>query len=148
MPDVVTVSSVEKIDELKKNIDSLFHAGKYEEITQSIGMHSILIESEHTKKDQRQLYRIVLELLKNKVRRENPKAYSSWLSAFPQLMAGIAEKRQLVTDKSAADTLASHHGSFGPFSSVDAFFWWALEDRRLPLEQIVLYITTTVKMHK
>jgi hypothetical protein len=148
MPDVVTVSSVEKIDELKKNIESLFHAGKYDEITQSIGMHSILIEPEHTKKDQRQLYRIVLELLKNKVRRENPKTCSSWLSAFPQLMAGIAEKKQILTDMAAADTLASHHGSFGPFSSVDAFFWWALDDRRLPLDQIVLYINTTVKMHK
>lgn len=77
MTQVVTVSSVEKIDELKKNIESLFQEGKYEEITQSIGMHSILIDPEHTKKDQRQLYRLVLELLKNRVRRENPKAYSS-----------------------------------------------------------------------
>ncbi len=148
MTQVVTVSSVEKIDELKKNIESLFQEGKYEEITQSIGMHSILIDPEHTKKDQRQLYRMVLELLKNKVRRENPKAYSSWLSAFPQLMAGIGEKKQVVTDKAAAETLASHQGSFGPFASVDAFFWWALHDRRLPLAQIVLYIMTTVKMHR
>ena len=44
MPEVVMVSSVENMDKLKTKIGELFKNEKYSEITQAIGMHSILID--------------------------------------------------------------------------------------------------------
>ncbi len=65
-----------------------------------------------------------------------------------KIMAAIAADRQVVTDQAAAEVLASHYAGSGPFTSVDAFFFWALDDRRLPLDQIVKYIEKTVEMQK
>jgi hypothetical protein len=146
MPDLVTVSSVEKLEDLKTNINTLFELGKYAEIIQSIGMHSILIDPEHMISDQDHLYHMVLNLIKKKINRKDPKRYSSWLIAFPALLNRIVEEKQIVTDAASLYGLASRTESFGPFSSLDEFYFWALDDRRLTLDQIVKYIEKTVEM--
>jgi len=148
MPELVTVSSVQRLDELKTRINDLFERGRYAEITLSIGMHSILVEPEHMISDQDHLYHLVLNLLKNKVIREDPKAYASWVIAFPALLAEIVKEGRIITDRAAQDVLASRHDAFGPFSSIDEFWFWALEDRRLPLEQMMSYIRATIEMHR
>jgi len=147
MPETVMVSSVDSVEKLRAKIEALFKQGKYAEITQAIGLHSILIDPQHTRGDQSDFYHIMLTLIKSRIRERHPKRYSSWLTSFPKLLSGLVEAGQLVTDKAAADVLASRHGAFGPFESVEEFFFWALDDRRLPLEQIVKYIDTTVAMH-
>ncbi len=148
MPEVVMVSNIEKLDRLKTYIEEQFKKGRYAEITQAIGMHSLLIDPQHTMDDQAHLYRMVLNLIKNKMNRDNTKHYSSWLTSFPAIMAGIAADRQVVADKTATVVLASRYAASGPFTSVDAFFFWALDDRRLSLDQIVKYIERTVEMHR
>jgi len=147
MTDLVTVSSVEKSEDLKTNINTLFEQGKFAEIIQSIGMHSILIDPEHMIGDQDHLYHMVLNLIKKKINRTDPKQYSSWLIAFPALLNRIVEEKQIVTDAASLYGLASRTESFGPFSSLDEFYFWALDDRRLTLDQIVKYIERTVEMH-
>lgn len=147
MPDLVTVTSVENLEKLKTTINTLFEQGKFAEITQSIGMHSILIDPEHMISDQKQLYRLVLNLIKNKINRENPKQYSSWIVEFPSLIDQIVKGSQIVTDAASQSGLASRTEAFGPFSSLDEFYFWALDDRRLTLDQIVAYIRKTVEMH-
>ena len=67
MPELVTVSSVEKLESLRTTINELFEHGKYAEIVQSIGMHSILMEPEHMIGDQDSLYHLVLNLMKKKI---------------------------------------------------------------------------------
>jgi hypothetical protein len=148
MTDLVTVSSVENIEDLKTNINSLFEQGKFAEIIQAIGMHSILMEPEHMISDQDHLYHLVLNLIKKKINREDPKRYSSWIIAFPALLNRIVEEKQIVTDAASLYGLASRTDSFGPFSSLDEFYFWALDDRRLTLDQIVKYIQKTVEMHR
>jgi hypothetical protein len=148
MPDLVTVSSVENLEDLKTTINALFEQGKFAEIIQSIGMHSILMEPEHMISDQDHLYHLVLNLIKKKINREDPKHYSSWLIAFPALLNRIVEEKQIVTDAASLYGLASRTDSFGPFSSLDEFYFWALDDRRLTLDQIVKYIQKTVEMHR
>lgn len=148
MPEVVMVSNVENIEKLRSTVEELFKQGRYEEISRAIGMYSIFIEPGRTRIDQSQLYHHVLDLIKNKISKENRNDYSSWLSAFPKLMAELAAGHTVVTDRAAADALASHHSAHGPFRAVDEFFFWALEDRRLPLDNIVKYVEKTVKMQK
>lgn len=147
MPELLTVSNVENIEKLRSTIGELFKLGRYEEVSRAIGMYSIFIEPGRMRIDQSQLFHHVLDLLKNKLRKENG-ADSSWSSAFPKLMAELASSHTVVTDRAAADALASHHSAHGPFRSVDEFFVWALDDRRLPLDNIVKYIEKTVKMQK
>lgn len=148
MPDVLMVSNVENIEKLRSTVEELFRLGRYDEVSRAIGMYSLFTDPGHTLIDQSQLYHHVLDLIKNKISKENRTGYSSWLSAFPALMAKLAEDRTVVIDKASANALASHHSSHGPFRSVDEFFVWALEDRRLTLDNIVKYIEKTLKMQK
>jgi hypothetical protein len=146
MPDILMVSNVENIEKLRSTVEELFRLGRYEEVSRAIGMYSLFTDPGHTRIDQSQLYHHVLDLIKNKISKENRNNYSSWLSAFPNLMAELAAGHTAVIDKAAADALASHHSSHGAFRSVDEFFVWALEDRRLTLDNIMKYIEKTVKM--
>ena len=62
-------------------------------------------------------------------------------SAFPKL---ASEASKLAgTDKSAADMIDSRLSAYGPFKSIDDFFFWALDDRRLTLDRIVNMIEKT-----
>ena len=126
MPEVVKVSTVESSQKLTAAIEEYFKKGRYAEITQAIGMHSVLIDPQHTMEDQSRLYRSVLALLKKRIAEKLGKAGG-----------------QVVTDKGSLDILSSHRAAQGPFKSVDHFFLWALDDRRLTLEQIVKYIETS-----
>jgi len=141
MQEVVNVSSVENLDQLKSYIDAHFAKNKYTEITQAIGIHSILINSEHTITDQSRLYRQVLNLLKDRLKAKLGKNYAAWYSAFPK-HAGEASKLA-GTDKTAADAIDSRIHAYGPFKSMDDFFFWALDDRRLTLDRIVGMIEKT-----
>jgi hypothetical protein len=148
MPELVTVSSVEKLESLRTTINELFELGKFAEIIQSIGMHSIMMEPEHMIGDQDSLYHLVLNLIKKKIQRDDPKRYSAWLIAFPALLSRIVEEGQVIADDAAQSALVSRLTSFGPFTSLDEFYFWALDDRRLPLDQIIRYIDRTTEMHR
>ena len=141
MPEVVNVSSVENLDQLTSYIDAHFSQNKYAEITQAIGIHSLLIDSEHTISDQRRLYRQVLNLLKDRIKAKLGKKYAAWYASFPML-ANEAVKLA-GTDKTAADAIDSRLHAYGPFKSADDFFFWALDDRRLTLDRIVDMIEKT-----
>ncbi len=145
MPELVRVTSAANLDGLLSYINDQFERGKYAEIIQAIGMHSILVDPEHTITDQEQLYRLALNLLKNKVRKENSSIYSVWLAAFPRHLDRLVEQGEIVTDPAAQAVLASHRAAYGAFASLDAFYFWALDDRRLPLDQIVRYVLRTVE---
>jgi hypothetical protein len=148
MPEVVVLSNIENMEKLKTYLGELLKKGRYDEMTQAIGSYSLFIDPQHTRNDQSQLFHYVLDLLKGKISKKNNTDYSSWLSAFPKLMGELAESHTVVTDRAAADALASRHSGYGPFRSVDEFFAWALEDRRLPLDNIVKYIEKTVEMQR
>lgn len=143
MSDVVKVSTIETIRNLMSTIEEYFKAEHYAEITQAIGMHSLLIDSEHTISDQNSLYRHVLDLIKNRLSGKLGKAYSQWYEDFPKILASLVSGNRTVVDETATDVLASHHAAYGPFKSLDDFFFWCLDDRRLTLAQIVKYIETT-----
>jgi hypothetical protein len=146
MPEVVKVSTVEKSRGLLASIEEYFKNGCYAEITQAIGMHSVLIDPQHTMSDQARLYGAVLNMIKDKVKTALGKQYAAWYVNFPKLMDELVSRGTEVTDKLAADLLASHHEAFGPFKSLEDFFLWALDDRRLTLDQIVKYIERTAEM--
>ncbi len=148
MPDLVRVSNAQHLDGLMSYINDQFGRGKYAEIIQAIGMHSILIDPEHTITDQEQLYRMVLNLLKDKISKDDPKAYAAWIASFPRYLDRLVELGQIVTDATAQSALASHRAAYGPFASLDAFYFWALDDRRLPLDQIIRYVLKTVEMSR
>jgi hypothetical protein len=148
MPELVTVSSVEKLDSLRTTINELFEHGKFAEIIQTIGMHSIMMEPEHMISDQDSLYHLVLNLVKKKIQREDPKRYSAWLIAFPALLSRLVNEGQVIADDAAQSALVSRLTSFGPFTSLDEFYFWALDDRRLPLDQLIRYIYRTTEMHR
>ncbi len=143
MQEVVNVSSVENLDQLTSYIDAHFAKNKYAEITQAIGIYSLLIDSEHTISDQRRFYRQVLNLLKDRIKTRLGKSYAAWYAAFPTL-ANEASKLA-GTDKTAADVIDSRLHGYGLFKSVDDFFFWALDDRRLTLDRIVNMIEKTVQ---
>ncbi|HET7319758.1 MAG TPA: hypothetical protein VFK23_11525 [Nitrospirota bacterium] len=145
MVELVRVSDIEKKEKLKSYLEEHFKKGKYAEMTQAIGMYSILIDPEHTMSDQSGLYHFVLDLIKDRIRTTKGKGYAAWYTGFPKILDQMVSANQIVTDQAAADVLASQRAGSGPFKSVDDFFFWALDDRRLPLEQIVKYIETTAK---
>lgn len=148
MAKLVTVSSIERHNDLRSYIEGLFEKGLYDKIMHAIGMHSILLKPQQTMSEQERLYGFVLELIKKKIATDNQKAYSAWLADFPQLMASIVEAREMVVDKAAADALASRHAAFGPFKSLNEFYFWALDDRRLNLSQIMKYIEKTLEKQR
>jgi hypothetical protein len=148
MPQLVTVSSIQDLDRLKTYVNDLFANERYAEISQAIGMHSIIMEPEHMIGDQDSLYHLVLNLLKKRIAREQGAVYSSWLIAFPAILGRIVSEGLIVTDQSAQSALASRHAAFGNFTSVDEFYFWALDDRRLPLAQIISYIDKTIELHR
>ncbi len=145
MPDVVKVSSVETSRNLMSAIEEYFRTGHYAEITQAIGMHSILIESEHMVSDQRNLYQTVLTMIKNKLSGTLGKTYATWYADFPQLLDRLVAKNSIVVNEGASGVLSSHRSAFGAFKSLDDFFFWCLDDRRLTLAQIITYIEKTAE---
>jgi hypothetical protein len=146
MPEVVLVSNVENMDKLKVYLLDSFKKARYAEVTQAIGMHSLLIDPQHTMKDQAGLYHGMLNMLKEKISNSKGKSYGAWYSSFPKLMDELVSSGQVVIDKASLDVIASHHEAYGSFKSVDDFFIWALDDRRLTLQQIVKYIEKTAEM--
>lgn len=143
MQEVVLVSTVEKKDKLKNYLEESFKNARYPEITQAIGMHSLLIDSEHTIKDQAVLYHDILNMIKEKIRTIMGKGYGDWYASFPKRMEALTSSKQVITDKASVDVIASHCDAYGAFRSVDDFFFWALDDRRLTLKQIIAYIEKT-----
>jgi hypothetical protein len=148
MPEVVMVSNIEKMDKLKVYLQESFKKARYSEVTQAIGMHSLLIDPQHTMKDQAGLYHGMLNVLKEKIRNIKGKSYGAWYSSFPKLMDELMTSNQGVIDKASLDVITSHHEAYGSFKSVDDFFIWALDDRRLNLEQIVKYIEKTAEIQR
>jgi hypothetical protein len=146
MSEVVRVSYVEKKEELKTYLEELFKQKRYPEMYEAIGMHSLLIDPQHTMSDQAELYRFVLNLIKNRISAAKGKSYAAWYAAFPTVLDRFVAENQIITDASAADVIASHRAAYGPFKSLDDFFFWALDDRRLPLDQIVRYIEKTAEL--
>ena len=143
---LVQVSSIEKIDKLKTNIEELFKKGQYTEIYEAIGMHSLFIDPQHTMRDQSNLYRFVLNMIKDRINRELGTNYGEWYEHFPKLLDQLITSKQLNTNASSYDVLTSHRDAFGAFKSLDDFFFWALDERRLTLEQLVKYIEKTAEM--
>jgi hypothetical protein len=144
MVELVPVSKVEQKEELKKYLEDLIRRERYVEAAQAIGMHSLLIDPQHTMSDQASLYRFVLGLIKNRIKASKGKDYAAWYAEFPKLLDRLISGKTIPTDAAAADVVASHRDGYGLFKSVDDFFFWALDDRRLPLDQIVAYIEKTV----
>ncbi len=143
MPELVMVSSVESMEKLKASLEQLFVQKRYSEITQAIGLHSVLFDPLHMMDDQSSMYRFVLNMLKDRIAKARGKSYEAWYADFPKLLDQIVTANKIITDAAAADVLASHRAGFGPFKSLDDFFFWALDDRRLPLGQIVQYVEST-----
>lgn len=147
MPEVVKVSSVESSQKLMAAIEDYFKKGRYAEITQVIGMHSVLIDPQHMLADQKNLYRSVLNMIKDRISGNLGKKYSAWYSDFPRIMDRIVTAGQIITDKACEEVLASHRAAYGPFKSADDFFFWGLHDRKLSLDQIVKYLERTAELH-
>ena len=141
MQEVVNVSNVETADQLKTYIDEHFSQKKYYEITQAIGIYSLLIDPEHTIGDQSRFYRQVLNLLKDRIKAKLGKSYAAWYASFPKFVNEASTLAGM--DKTAADVVVSRLHGYGPFKSVDDFFFWALDDRRLTLDRIVNLIEKT-----
>ncbi len=146
MPEVVKVSTVENSQDIEARLEEYFKTGRYAEITQAIGIYSILIDPSHTLNDQSRLYHSVLRMIKEKLQTSLGKHYSAWYVNFPKLMNEMIASGTEIKDRIAVTILASHHDAFGPFKSLDDFFFWSLDDRRLTLEQIVQYIEKTTAM--
>lgn len=145
MPETVFVSQVESLEAVKANITELFRKGAYDEIGRMIGLFSILTDAPHTIADQARLYRLVLDMIKSRLRKDLGNGYAIWLEAFPRLLADLVSGKQLVTDAASIDVISSHQDGHGPFRSLDEFYFWALDDRRLTLGQIVKYIERTAR---
>jgi len=147
MPEVVRVSNIEKMDKLKVYIEESFKKARYSEITQAIGMHSLLIDPQHTMQDQVNLYHGILSMIKDRIKRDKGNGYGAWYASFPKLLDELVSSKQVVADKASIEVIASHREAYGFFKSVDDFFFWALDDRRLSLDKIVAYIEKTAEMH-
>jgi hypothetical protein len=145
MPVLVQVSSIDTLDKLKSNIAELFKKKQYTEITESIGMHSLFIDPQHTMTDQASLYRLVLNMIKERISRGMGKNYGAWYEHFPKLMDQLISAKHLDTDAASLDVLSSRRDAYGAFKSLEDFFFWALDDRRLTLDQIVKYIERTAE---
>ena len=146
MPELVTVSSIDTMGKLKGKIEEFFRKGQYAEINQAIGMYSLLIDPQHTISDQGQLYHMVLNMIKDRIRERKTKTYSSWYAHFPKLMDKVVASGQIVTDAMSSTVISDHHDAYGSFKSLEDFFQWALDDRRLTLDQIVKYIEKTAEI--
>jgi hypothetical protein len=146
MHEVVMVSSIDTMEKLKSKIEEFFRKGKYAEINQAIGMYSLLIDPEHTISDQVHLYQMVLSMIKDRIRDRKTNTYSAWYAHFPKLVDKIIESGQTVTDAMSSTVIADHHAAYGSFKSLEDFFNWALDDRRLTLDQIVKYIEKTAEI--
>ncbi len=146
MSELVTVSNVDTTDRLRTYLEQLFTQKRYAEITRAIGMHSVLIDPQHMMSDQTGMYRYVLNMLKDRISKARGKNYAQWYEDFPKIMDQLVSANKIVTDAAAADALASHRAAFGPFKSLDDFFFWALDDRRLSFGEIVQYIESTAGM--
>ena len=83
-------------------------------------------------------------MINDRISKVKGKNYSAWYVAFPNLLDNIVLGNRIITDNTAADALTSHRAAYGPFKSLDEFFFWALDDRRLPLGQLVKYIEHTL----
>lgn len=145
MQETVYASQAESLDTAKSSITDLFQKGRYEEISRLIGMHSIMTDPQHTMADQKLLYRFVLDLIKNRVQAGMGRDFSAWVSSFPGLLSKLAASGQMVTDEPSRMVIASYLDGYGQFRSLDDFYFWALEDRRLTLGQIVKYVERTAK---
>ncbi len=146
MSELVMVSNVENTEKLKSHLVQLFSQKRYSEIMQAIGMHSILIDPQHMMSDQTSMYRYVLNMLKDRIGKVKGKTYAQWYEDFPKIMDQLVSANKVITNAAAADLLSSHRAAFGPFTSLDDFFFWALDDRRLSLGEIVRYIESTAGM--
>ncbi len=147
MSEVVLVSNIEKTDKLRVYLEELFKNMRYSDITQAIGMHSLLVNPQHTIKDQAELYHGILRMIKDRISRDKRNNYGVWYKNFPQLLDTVLSSKQIVFNKVTTDVILSHRDAYGGFKSVDDFFFWALDDRKLSLDQIVAYIEKTVEMH-
>jgi hypothetical protein len=148
MPEVVKVSTVESAQKLREALEEYFKKGRYAEIAQVIGMHSILIDPQHSIQDQAKLYRSVLNMIKSRISGQLGKNYGGWYAEFPKIMDTLVAGRQVVSDQSSVEVLSSHRAAGGPFKSVEDFYFWALDDRKLSLEQIVKYIEKTADSYR
>jgi len=146
MPELVTVSSIDTLEKLKVKIEEFFKKGQYAEINQAIGMYSLLIDPQHTISDQAQLYHMVLNMIKERIGERKTGAYSSWYAHFPKLMDKVISSGLIVTDAMSSTVISDHRAAYGSFKSLEDFFQWALDDRRLTLDQIVKYIEKTVEI--
>lgn len=145
MQETVYVSQAESLDSAIASIAELFRAGRYDEIARVIGLYSILADAPRTRTDQARLYRSVLDLIKGKLRKDLGSGYAPWLEAFPKLLAGLVAGKQPVADAASIEVIASRQDGHGPFRSLDDFYFWALDDRRLSLGQIMKYVERTAK---
>jgi hypothetical protein len=136
MSEVVHVSAIENEKGLMAALEEYFKKGRYAEITQAIGMHSLLIDPQHTMTDQARLYRAVLNMLKNKIAGKMGKTYALWYADFPKSMDRFVTSGEPGKNDRTREVLLSRHEAYGPFKSVDDFYFWALDERRLTLEQI------------
>lgn len=143
---VVMVSAIKTIEELLPILEEYLKKGRYAKITEAIGMHSVLVDPLHTLQTQKDLYYRVLNMIKDSIAGKLGKQYGVWYADFARIMDGIITAKDVVTDDSAAQILSSHRAAYGPFKSPDDFFFWALDDRRLPLEQIVKYLGKTADL--
>ena len=103
--EVVQVSYIEKMDKLKNYLEEEFRKSRYSEITQAIGMHSLIIDPQHTMEDQTSLYHVVLNMLKERISGSKGKNYGAWYSAFPALMDKLTTSQQVVTDQASLDII-------------------------------------------
>lgn len=147
MPEGVRVSTVESGQKLMAAIKNYFKKERYAEITQVIGMHSVLINPSRMREDQNVLFRSVLTMIKNRISGSLGGNYAAWYASFPKIMDEVIGGKQIITDAGSADILASYRAAGGSFKSVDSFLFWALNDRKLGLDQIVTYIEKTAELH-
>jgi hypothetical protein len=143
MTTLVQVSSIDTLDKLKSSIEEFFKKEKFEEITQAVGMYSLIIDPQNTMIDQTSLYHSVLNMIKDRISKSKGKDFGTWYVLFPKLLDKSLSAKEVVADAATLDVLTSHRNAFGPFKSLEEFFFWALDDRRLTLEQIVKYIERT-----
>lgn len=142
----VMLSAIKTIEELMPVLEEYLKKGWYARITEAIGMHSVLVDPLHTLQAQKDLYSRILAMIKNRIARNLGKQYGVWHADFSSILDGIITAKEIVTDDSVAQMLSSHRNAYGPFTSPDEFFFWALDDRRLPLKQIVKYLEKTADL--
>ncbi len=147
MPEIVKVSTVENSLKLMGVIEEYFKNNRFAEITQAIGIHSVLIDPQRAISNQATSYRAVLNMLKNRISVKLGKKYGEWYAEFPKIMDQLVSAGQNPVDQSVKSMLSSHFNGFSSFKSVDGFFFWSLEDRRLPLDQIVKLIEKTTQKY-